>query len=185
MSAIKIRRAHAGDDAFVIDTWVESFRNAYAAGVVPMDYYQADYRRYVQWLLERRKPVVLVAYDSAAEVAGAELLAFMAYEETATFPTGNTTRTVGPVVHYVYVKEYARERGLAKALFSAARVDQHGPFVFTFKPTDLDKSRVPRARWNPLIARHALMHPKTPTPTEQKTHEAQDGEVRPQRGRPR
>ena len=126
---------------------------------------------------------MLVVYDSESEVAGAELLGFIAYEDSATYPTGNTTRTVGPVVHYVSVKEHARGRGLARALFAAARIDQHGAFVFTAKPTDLNKSKVPRARWNPLIARHPLMHPKTPTPTEQKTHEAQDGEVSRPRGR--
>lgn len=183
MSFLKIRRARPDDVAFVIDTWVESFRNTYAAGVVPMEHYQADYRKYVSWILEKRRPTVLVAYDAEAEVPGAELLGFLAFEEKATYPTGNTTRTVGPVVHYVYVKEYARERGLARALFAAGRIDQHGAFVFTFKPTDLDKSRVPRARWNPLIARHPLMHPKTPTPTEQTTNEAQDGEVSRPRGR--
>lgn len=161
MSAIRIRRMRPDDTAFVIDTWVETFRNSYAAGVVPMEYYQADYRKYVAWLLEQRAPEVLIAYDAEAEVANTELLGFLVFEKTVTFPVGRSTRTVGPVVHYVAVKEYMRGNGLARELFKAASIDQHGEFTYCFKPTKLEKDKVPRARWNPLIARYPK---QTPTP---------------------
>lgn len=186
---IRIRRMRPEDTAFVIDTWVETFRNTYAAGVVPMKFYQADYRKYVATLLADREPDVLIAYDAAAEVAGAELLGYLVFETSATFPAGRRMKTVGPIVHYCYVKEYVRERGLARALFAAAKIDQHGDFVFTFKPTEHDrkpdakkwKDTIPRARWNPLIARY----PKTTTPTEQTTNEAHRCEVSRTGGRPR
>jgi len=189
VSAIRIRRARPEDTSLIVDTWVESFRNTYAAGVVPMPFYQADYRKYVTWILAQRAPDVFVAYDAEAEVAGTELLGWLAVEETVTFPAGRVLKTVGPVVHYVYVKEHVRGNGLARALFAAARVDTKGPFIFTFKPTEHDrkpgartwKDSFPRARWNPLIARH----PKTPTPTEQTTHANQDGSVQHPRGHSR
>jgi hypothetical protein len=185
---IRIRRMRPDDTAFVIDTWVETFRNTYAAGVVPMKFYQADYRKYVATLLADREPDVLVAYDAAAEVAGAELLGYLVFETSATFPAGRRMKTVGPVVHYCYVKEYMRGHGLARALFAAAKIDQHGELYFTFKPTEHDrkpdakkwKDTIPRARWNPLIARY----PKTTTPTEQTTNEAQAGEVSRERRHP-
>ena len=156
---IRIRHMRPDDTAFVVDAWVETFRDSHAAGVVPMEFYQQDYRKYVAWILEQRRPAVLLAYDADADVQGTDLLGFLVYEDSATFPAGRVTKTVGPVVHYVYVKQFARGNGLARALFDAAKIDQRGEFHHTFKGQHLLRDKIPRARWSPLIARY----PKTPT----------------------
>jgi GNAT superfamily N-acetyltransferase len=66
------------------------------------------------------------------------------------------TMPLGPVVHYLYVKEPFRRIGVASYLMRTAGVDLKADWSFTHKTaasTRITKRLAPQATYNPLLAR--------------------------------
>lgn len=132
MSIFAFRPAKPDDLAFVIDSWVDSYRTAYGAGVAPMEKYlepapcphcsgtvwaDRSYRPnalcWVKGILSRPGVEVLVA-------ARPDMLAgWICHEKGLLVPRkvrtdGRWTEEMhdaGPVLHYVYVREQYRLAG--------------------------------------------------------------------------
>ena len=179
--ALAYRLAEDRDMALVVDSWVDSYRTAHAAGMIPMPMYKESQRANVRWVLARPGVEVWVAYHPGeSPESRADLYGWIAVERGYSVPRAIRQRVGGelrwveelrpctdPLVHYVFVKESYREHGIAAGLFRAARVDRTKPFLFTCKTGVLNErlrrdgptllERHPLARWSPLIARY----PKT------------------------
>lgn len=199
--SLKIRRADERDLRLVVGNWVDSYRKAHAAGLIAMEDWDAVMEPQVRKLLARPNVDVLVAYHPDETDRRHDLYGWIAVEhdylvvvrEREFGSRGQwVDKTVAgwcPLLHYCYVKSTYRRRGVARALFKAAHVDPLGEFIYTCKTgvvarltaaTHDDAGRfvsppkLPRARWNPLIARF----PKAPiveAPNpEPKAHERSD-----------
>lgn len=105
-----LRPMRASDESFVVSSWHRSYRDADFAAAPTRDAYYDTQRRVIdQCMLSGRVDVATWPDDDD------HLLGFVAH--------------AGAVVHYVYVKEPFRRRGLGKALLE--HVAQGAPAVFT------------------------------------------------------
>ena len=159
---ISCRPAVPEDRAFIVDSWVESYRHCHAAGLIPMPHYNGVYRAAVNWLLDRPGVAVTVAVDDDM------ILGWVAVEADPVVPVRRRVRTDGrmqwteqlesagcPMVLYCFVKDAFRRHGIARALFAAAKVDLGARFLYASKTPAADrlKDKFPHARWDPLAAR--------------------------------
>lgn len=164
---IQYRPADGPDDfRFVVETWLDSYRDAHAAGLIQWDDWRAVVRPQLIKVLARRGVETFVAAWEGEEPGLADLAGWVSVERGYQVPV---TRSSGrrhqrelvtspdPLVHYVYVKAGYRRSGIARGLFRAAGVDPLAPFRYTCKTgivTEL-AAKVPLARWSPLIARQS------------------------------
>ena len=159
------RDAGDADRAFVIDSWSESFRCAHAAGLIAMSDWREIMPRQLERILARPCCTVTVACNPEESDTRLDLMGWIAVERGYSVPTrvrdargrwaDELLPTDAPLVHYVFVKQPYRRLGVARGLFAAARVDPAAEFAYTTKTAAAQKlaAKVPRARWNPLIAR--------------------------------
>lgn len=170
--SLAYRRAEERDLALVIDSWLESYRFAHAAGLIALDDWRDVMVPQVKRVLARPGVAVHVAYHPGETDQRADLYGWIAVERDYVVPVRGRERIDGtkpmwieklvasdcPLVHFVYVKEAYRRMGIARGLFKAARVDPTLRFLHTCKTavvTEL-KRAIPRAVWSPLIARQPL-----------------------------
>lgn len=163
------RPATAADRAFIVDSWVESYRHAHAAGFSPMPLYQRHARESVNWYLDQPSTGAIVA-----ELDGM-LAGFCAADRTATTP-GRVRRRVdgGPLkwgtehrpvtmVLYLYVKDAFRHHGIGVGLMAASGVIPEGPFTYASKTPMgdefLKRHQFIEGRWRPLDARFPKTQP--------------------------
>lgn len=106
-SLVRFRPMLPDDVNFVKDSWLKSFRDSPWAGVVPNNLYTDTTNEAIEQLLARgaKVEVVSAAHDDN------KILAWCCSE-----PVIN-----GVAVHYVYVKDPYRRKGLASALLERAR----------------------------------------------------------------
>jgi len=166
---IDYRRSVDADRPLVVGFWIESYRTAHAAGLIPMHQYHDVYREAVTWVLERPGVETWVAFKPGEE-AGFDLYGWIAVERDVMVPKRVRRRVEGrmqwveelvqaecPLVHYVFVKESFRRRGIGRGLFVAAGVDLRTRFLFTCKTalsSELEQRLAPEAAWRPLVARY-------------------------------
>jgi GNAT superfamily N-acetyltransferase len=172
VSALAYRPAVAADRAFIVDSWVESFRHAHAAGQIPMPHYQDVYRAAANWFLDQPGCEATVA-DMGGMLAGwvavqhdARLMEHVRKRVDGELKWVDELAPAGcPLVLYVYTKDAFRRHGIARGLFAAARIDLTGRFLYAAKNATSDRLRhlAPMARWEPLAAR--FPHPR-PQPLE-------------------
>lgn len=145
---VAFRPAEFRDRAFVLDSWLASYRNSHTAGLVGMRDWFAVMWPVLAKLLDRPQTTTIVAYDPD-EVAGLTDLRGWIAADVSPGP---------PLVLYVFVKEADRRAGLARRLFRAVGVDPEKPFLFACKTApvaELMRARkLPLARFNPLAARY-------------------------------
>lgn len=142
------------DIPFIVDTWLESFRLAHAAGPIPMDMYRKTYREVIARLLTGNAPGVqakcLVVFNTEIpnQIAG-----YVVYEDHLEIPS----------VHYVFTRHWIRRAGLARFLLGEAGIDTKRPFVYGFKSriaAELVKHWT-GAKFDPIdIRRRLVMHPE-------------------------
>lgn len=139
------RRAEDPDRAFIVNSWVSSFKLSHAAGVIPLSMYEPVYREAVGVVLERPGIEVWVAYHPGETDAIADLYGWICVER------GHPS----PLVHYTFVKAAFRRMGIARGLFDAVGIDPLTPFHFTFKTGLVTQLRrvIPLSTWDPLVAR--------------------------------
>lgn len=93
-------RPYRGESAFVIGTWIKSYEGAPGIKSVPRLEYRAAHEKLARALLDRG-----VAFVAEHE----------AHKTYLGFVAGERDRE-GSVIHYVYVKNWARQRGIGTAL---------------------------------------------------------------------
>ncbi len=155
---ISFRPAQPRDRCFVVQSWLESYRTAYTAGLISMETWTAVMRPEIERVLDRPAQVI-VAHESDDPDPIADLLGYIAYDATS-FRM--------PYVYYVYVKTNFRRAGyrggvrvgdgLGRRLFAAAGINPQQPFSYacsTRKVRELER-KIPLARWEPLLARFTL-----------------------------
>lgn len=148
MSAIAYRKAIAADMPFVVDSFLESFRTAHAAGLIVMSDWKAVMRRQLALMFQRPGTEVWVAYRPGEDVA--DLYGWLGLQKADR-----------PLIFYCYVKQAYRRLGIARGLFAAAGVDPVGDFDYAAKTAVVTHlaSKMPRAKWNPLRARFDKKEP--------------------------
>ena len=172
IDGLTVRPVAADDLAFVVDSWVESYRHAHAAGLIPMPHYQRVYREAVTWMLERPGVAVHVAVGPEDVLCG-----FAAVETGAPVLVSRRARVAGqlqwveqpepsphPFVLYLYVKASFRGRGIACELLDAAGVDRQGRYLYASKTPEGSawvEKHAPLGKWSPLVARFPKMQPLT------------------------
>jgi hypothetical protein len=168
VTAIAFRPAAPSDIPSIVESWVESYRNSYSAGVIPMHQYQRTMRDAIGWLLQERGGVeVTVACHPEGDIYG-----WIAVESGLVAPTRTRVREQGrwswqnrmqplpTVIHYVYVQSAFRRVGMLKRLLKAAHLDLAGEWICTAKTPTWSRvvhALAPhidlRTRFNPLLAR--------------------------------
>lgn len=131
---------------FVLGGWSSSFKHSSEAGLITAADWIDVMHPQLAKICARPEARVLVAIG---EVADDAYLGFIAGE-----PSEN-------VVHYVFVKELYRQRGIARALFKALGIDPNGRFaypastrVLTDKAGAFLKRKIPNAVRDAAVARY-------------------------------
>jgi GNAT superfamily N-acetyltransferase len=157
---LAIRPAEPDDLPFIADSYAHSYRASHWAGTVPMHVWQRVARESFAWLLEEHEPMVLVA----GEPKGPDLYGWIAVQRGLVAPQRvrdggrwqTRTLPLGPIVHYVYVKEAYRRIGVARSLLRSAGVDPQSEVLMTHKTAAGVRALKDRSlswRFNPLLAR--------------------------------
>lgn len=155
------------DRGFIVSTWSSSFKTAHAAGLITAEDWADVMHVQLGKILDRPDARAIMAFDRddpdflygwiAGETCGRD-----------------------PVVWYVYVKEPFRRAGYengvrigdgcARQLFAALGVDPTRPFLYACKTPACSKlaDKIPRARWNPLVARYPNEQRKETKPWQQR-----------------
>lgn len=160
-STISFRNALPTDIPFVVDSWVASYRNAHAAGMISMENWAVVMIPEVYKVISRPGVKVLVAYHPD-EPKESDAYGYAVVEHGMRYPVrervGRRTEkrmveAEGPVVHYVYVKQLYRRMGIARALLESADVSDQ--FIYSCKTGVCSKiDRLKSCKWMPLLVRY-------------------------------
>ena len=112
-----------GDSAFVISTWIKSYRDAAAMRAVPTPVYNIGMRKRVDKILADPNTTCLIACDS----------------DTPELIFGYIIKAAGNIVHYVYVKSQYRKLGTAHLLIHT--LDWSQPIFYTHKSASFELER--------------------------------------------
>lgn len=178
---IRYRPAAAQDIQFIIRTWIDSYKGAHGAGILRIDEltvpcecgrpirydFSAVMEVTLASLLQRPGLTTWVAYHPHERPPN-DLYGYLVSETGANMPSyvrgsdGESHLEVAtaelPLIHYIFVKRYARGRGIARALCARAGVDPDQPYLYTCKTSNLSRlekrGKLPRdSRWFPLSVR--------------------------------
>jgi hypothetical protein len=139
------RPAADHDRAFVVDSWIDSYRTAHTAGMIGMSRWRMVMWPEVERVLDRPGTETIVAYETTETDHVADLYGFICVD----------TSDEPPIVFYCYVKQPYRQSGVARSLFKAAGVDPDLHFVYACRTGMVARLRgkIPCAKFNPLSAR--------------------------------
>ena len=164
--SLAYRPAREPDWFFVVDSWLWSYRDAHAAGLIQMEDWNRVMKPQLAKVLARSGVSIFVAHHPGQDGTGADLYGWIAIERG--YQTPARSRQGGrwvdsmvsvsePLVHYVFVKQPYRRLGIARGLFKAAGVDPAAAFNYTAKTAivTLLADKISGGRWMPLIARYA------------------------------
>lgn len=145
MKSLAYRPSEPSDRRFIIESFLSSYRTAHTAGLIQMADWHAVMEPQICKLLEREGVTTFVAYHPGEADHIADLYGWIASE------TGHDQ----PMVHYVYVKNHYRQKGIATGLFKAASVDPRRTFYICAKTAMSSRlaHKTPCAKWDPLRAR--------------------------------
>lgn len=178
MKALRVRPANATDLEFVVASWVDSYRNSHFSGPIPMPMYRDVMTASVRWILNRPGIEIWVAFKPDERppddlygwvcIEGAVPMRVREWDPVQRL-TVDVEHIAPIVVHYAYVKQMFREKGIAKRLLLAAGVEPRmKPVIHTFKTAIVAKlqglGKLPGASFAPQLARY----PKDPTKNEPK-----------------
>ncbi len=136
-TSVLIRPMVPGDIDRILREWLNSFRNSPWAGVVPNNLYKRVMSETVRQLLARGARVDVACYADKPEM----IVGFSCTELTPR----------DKILHYVFVRSYYRNNGIARALLDQAGLSRGGPFVYTFRTPD--SRHFPGGRHMPELAR--------------------------------
>lgn len=150
------RPAEPRDRAFIVSSWSTSFKHARSAGMINAGDWADVMHAQIVKLLERPDVRTLVACENKDP----DFLYGFICGDTA---ESEWRRHLGmPVIHYVFVKAPYRKEQRARALFEALGVDPTKSFAYSCQTATLSRigSKVPLARWFPIVARYQTPPPK-------------------------
>jgi GNAT superfamily N-acetyltransferase len=141
-----------------------------------MHLYQRQTRDRLAWLVDDHKPEITVAHPPDD---GTEIIGWICIERGIVAPRKVRERgryvkrvmPIGPVVHYLFVREAYRRLGAARYLMRISGVDLASEWEFSHKTAAserITKVLAPFSRFNPNHARF----PKRAQPTEADTDAA-------------
>ena len=142
-------------------------RDSFSAGPIPMPMYSDVMSECIRWILARPDVEIVVACDpEAAAEDKADLYGFACVESDVPYRKTKQTKegkhyrvwrvTSQPVVHYVYVRDRWRGRGIARKLVKLSGVDLENPFFFTCKSSRFGEIRehARQGTFDPNLARY-------------------------------
>ena len=138
-ATVEFRPYETSDEGLVFDSWLKSFKRSPFQGVIPSNLYYDVYRASIVQLMSRPGFNITVAYYPEMEKPF-EVYGYIATETGYDLPT----------MHYCYVKELYRHRGVSKGLFNAAGIPMGKTFYYTFR-TEASAERYPSGLWRPAI----------------------------------
>jgi hypothetical protein len=118
MLPIEYRDAGENDLAFILSSWLKSFRDEESTRACPNEIFFIHHKRLVQKILSKAKVVVIVNPTDANHIYG-----FLCFEDTAQ----------GRVIHFMYVKNAFRKLGLAKTALMIHVKTEEKPIYYTHK----------------------------------------------------
>lgn len=162
---LAFRRAEARDKRLIVDSFLESYRHAHAAGLISMESWRDVMAPQFERILSRRGVGTWVAYHPAERDPRADLYGWISVERDFNIPMRvkvgmrweeQMVPCEAPLVHFIFVKQPYRRLGVARGLFKAAGVNPVDEFLYTAKTPVLGKlaAQIPLARWAPLVARY-------------------------------
>lgn len=161
---LKYRVADGPDFRFVLESWLDSYKLAHAAGLVAVEEWNAVMRPQLQRILSRPGCRTYVAYNPAETESGSDLYGWAAVERGFQVPVRNRINGLwqtsletseDPLIHYVFTKQAYRKLGIAKGLLKAAGVNLGEPFFYSCKTPVVSRleQNLAQGKWNPLLAR--------------------------------
>lgn len=148
--------ANDADMTFVVESFLTSQRTSYSAGLIMMDDWFDVMRPQFMKALTRTGMRTIVAYEkNDPEFIYGWIAADP--DEQRVEERDRSIRWWPALVLYVYVKAPYRKEGIARALFEAVGVDPQKPFLYACNTQTASRlaSKVPLARFHPLVARFA------------------------------
>jgi hypothetical protein len=146
---VTYRKAKQGDLAFVLSSFLASFRDAHAAGPLHQEDWQPVMSRTFQRWLRRPGAELWVAAHPTENDGQSDLYAWALVELP---PSGGT-----PYLLYCYSKLAYRKLGLIRNILKAALFDTGAPWEYATKTaviTSLDKAgKLTNGKWAPLRCR--------------------------------
>jgi GNAT superfamily N-acetyltransferase len=121
---LQLRDIQPGDVRFVLDSWAKSFRASPWAGVIPNHLYYDVFHESVEQLLARGTKIQI----ACAKHDPSRILGWVATEKVRD----------GQAVHFIYVKDPFRRRGLASHLLeqTVGTQDREGRYFYTYRTRD-------------------------------------------------
>lgn len=121
-SAITTRPMEKDDVRLVLDSWLKSYRISPWAGCVPNHLYYDVHHECIEQLLARGAEVLV----AAAKHDKTRILGWICTERTRDLN----------VIHFIYVKDPFRQRGLASHLLETVFGTQENRIHYTFRTRD-------------------------------------------------
>jgi hypothetical protein len=113
---IALRHTHAGDIAFIFNSWLESYRGSLHMKNISNTVYYAGHHNLIERIMKRSEAVIACNPEDQTQIYG-----YIVYE----IITGVL------VLHYVYVKQPYRKLGIMKQLLEKAGRKEKVAFVYT------------------------------------------------------
>lgn len=124
MQDLIIRDAEPGEENFVYNSWLHSYRSSHFARPIESKTYYAFHHAIIERILARPTCTVLIATHKDTPTI---ILGYLVLESLEK-----------PTIHFVYVKQPFRRLGIAKALLGHLRPKLDVPFeaIYTHKTND-------------------------------------------------
>lgn len=104
----------------VLESWAGTFRSSRYAGCIPNDKFYAVTYDAITQLVNRGMAVTVLTPANRPE----QMLGWIAHE--------SDTRDMQPVVHYLFVKQPFRKRGLGRLLMDSIGAVKGSKFIYTY-----------------------------------------------------
>lgn len=140
------------DRRFVLSSWSRSMKGAHSAGMIWHEDWSTVMHAQIGRLIADPDTRTVIAFENTDP------------RFTYGFIAGDTSDKLSPIVFYVFVKAPYRLAGYARGLFAELGVDPAQRFTYACKTGVITKLAycIPRAKWNPDVARYPRKAPSGP-----------------------
>jgi GNAT superfamily N-acetyltransferase len=146
--------ASEADRKFVISSWLDATRTSHDESLIAVDDWYPTMWPQREKMIARPDMRTIVAYEKSDPDFLYGWIVADPTEQRVPGRDGSVSWWPAAVV-YVLVKQNYRREGIARRLFDAVGIDPAGPFLFASRPPPASRlaSKVPLARYNPLVVR--------------------------------
>lgn len=144
----------AADVKFALESFLETQRTSYSAGLVPIEDWFDVMRPVYAKLMQREGMRTMIAYEEDDADFFYGCLIADPTEQAIPGKEGNVRYWPALVLH-VFVKANFRRVGIARQLFAAVGIDPARPFLYSSNTVIASRlaSKTPLASFNPLACR--------------------------------